>query len=50
MQKDSSQDIRKLFYEKKLDYAEASVSINHLWRELSHLYAGNPRRPRLRGC
>lgn len=46
MQQNSSEETRSQFYRKKLEYSESVVTVNHLWREISHIYAGNPRRPR----
>jgi len=46
MQQNSSEETRSNFYRKKLEYSESVVTVNHLWREISHIYAGNPRRPK----
>ena len=48
MQKNSSSEIRQEFYQKKLEYSESVVNVNHLWREISHVYVGNPRRARIK--
>ena len=48
MQQNSCEEARENFYRKKLEYSESVVTVNHLWREISHIYAGNPRRPRNR--
>ena len=46
MQQNASEEARSNFYQKKIEYSESVVTINHLWREISHIFAGNPRRPK----
>ena len=35
---------RATFLSKKVEYLNSVISVHHVWREISHIYSGNPRR------
>ena len=35
---------RATFLSKKVEYLNSVISVHHVWREISHIYGGNPRR------
>ena len=35
---------RAFYLSKKVEYLNSVISVHHVWREMSHIYSGNPRR------
>lgn len=48
MQKKGGEEARKDFFQAKLEYTNQSVSLTQIWREMSHVYVGNPRRNKIK--